>query len=108
MSQFYKVSLSDSEPIYEILGGAQDLGTLHGPSRTTNTAGVRNQDWNVPMGADGYGVAIDPSDANTLYLMTQQGNLYRTDNRTGEALSIQPQPARLRPPLLRLAAAVEE
>ena len=98
VSQFYKVALSNSEPFYEILGGAQDLGTLHGPSRTTNTAGVRNQDWNVPMGADGYGVAIDPSDANTLYLMTQQGNIYRTDNRSEEALSIRPQPAPGDPP----------
>jgi len=45
------------------------------------------------MGADGYGVAIDPADDNTLYLMTQQGNIYRYDRESEEALSIRPQPA---------------
>ncbi len=92
ISQFYKVALSQSEPFYEILGGAQDLGTLLGPARTTNGDGVRNRDWTVPMGADGYGVQIDPTDANTLYLMTQQGNISRYDRRSEEAISIQPQP----------------
>jgi photosystem II stability/assembly factor-like uncharacterized protein len=98
VSQFYKVALSETEPFYHILGGAQDLGTLHGPARTTNAEGVRNEDWYVPMGADGYGVAIDPRDDNTLYLMTQQGNIYRYDRRSEEALSIQPQPAPGDPP----------
>lgn len=91
ISQFYKVAMGNAEPFYNILGGAQDLGTLYGPSRTTNTEGVRNQDWYVPMGADGYNVGIDPTDPNILYLETQQGNLYRTDRRSEEALSIQPQ-----------------
>jgi photosystem II stability/assembly factor-like uncharacterized protein len=45
------------------------------------------------MGSDGYGVAFDPEDPNTLYLETQQGNLYRYDRRSEEALDIQPQPA---------------
>lgn len=98
ISQFYKVSLSNGLPFYDILGGAQDLGTLHGPARTTNAEGVRNEDWYVPMGADGYGVAVDPTDEHTLYLMTQQGNLYRYDRRSEEALSIQPQPAPGDPP----------
>jgi len=93
ISQFYKVAVSEGEPFYDILGGAQDLGTLHGPARTMNLEGVRNRDWYVPMGADGYGVAFDPSDENILYLMTQQGNLYRYDRRSEEAISIQPQPA---------------
>ena len=98
ISQFYKVALSNSEPFYNVLGGAQDLGTLHGPARTTNVEGVRNEDWYVPMGADGYGVAIDPTDDQTLYLMTQQGNIYRYDRRSEEALSIQPQPEPGDPP----------
>ncbi len=53
ISQFYKVAVSNREPFYEILGGAQDLGTLWGPARTMNTEGVRNMDWYFPMGADG-------------------------------------------------------
>jgi photosystem II stability/assembly factor-like uncharacterized protein len=93
VSQFYKLALDNSEPFYNVLGGAQDLGTLFGPARTTNIEGVRNRDWYVPMGADGYGVAFDPEDPSTLYLETQQGNLYRYDRRSEEALDIQPQPA---------------
>jgi photosystem II stability/assembly factor-like uncharacterized protein len=98
VSQFYKVALDNAEPFFNVLGGAQDLGTLHGPSRTTNLEGVRNEDWYVPMGADGYGVAIDPEDPATLYLETQVGNLYRYDRRSEEALAIQPQPAPGDPP----------
>lgn len=92
ISQFYKLALNNREPFYDILGGAQDLGTLHGPSRTLNRDGIRNQDWYVPMGADGYGVAFDPNDPEITYLMTQQGDLYRTDRRSDEALGIRPMP----------------
>ena len=31
ISQFYKLGLDNSEPFYNIVGGAQDLGTLIGP-----------------------------------------------------------------------------
>jgi photosystem II stability/assembly factor-like uncharacterized protein len=98
VSQFYKLALDNAEPFFNVIGGAQDLGTLLGPSRTTNIEGVRNEDWYVPMGADGQGVAFDPEDPNTAYLETQQGNLYRYDRRSEEALDIQPQPAAGDPP----------
>lgn len=98
VSQFYKVALNNREPFYDILGGAQDLGTLHGPSRTMNRDGIRNQDWYVPMGADGYGVAFDPQDPDLMYLMWQEGNLYRKDRRNEEAISIKPQAAPNDPP----------
>jgi photosystem II stability/assembly factor-like uncharacterized protein len=93
IAQFYKVALSDREPFYDILVGAQDLGTLHGPSRTRNRDGIRNQDWYVPLGADGYGVAFDPEDPDQLYLMWQEGMLHRRHRRDDEGLSIRPQPA---------------
>jgi hypothetical protein len=38
-------------------------------------------------------VAIDPDDPHIMYFETQQGNLYRHDRSSEEALSIQPQPA---------------
>jgi photosystem II stability/assembly factor-like uncharacterized protein len=91
ISQFYKVALNNREPFYDVLGGAQDLGTLHGPSRTMNRDGIRNQDWYVPMGADGYGVAFDPRDPDLMYLMWQEGNLYRKHRRDEEAIFIKPQ-----------------
>ena len=93
VSQFYKVAVDNAEPFYNILGGAQDLGTILGPSRTMNTDGIRNQDWTVPLGADGYGVAFDPDDPDTMYMETQVGNLQRIDRHSYEVVDIQPQPA---------------
>jgi photosystem II stability/assembly factor-like uncharacterized protein len=98
IAQFYKVALSARTPFYDVLAGAQDLGTLHGPSRTFNREGIRNHDWYTPLGADGYGVAFDPRDPDLLYLMWQEGQLYRRDRRSEEAISIRPQPAEGDPP----------
>ena len=98
LSQFYRLALDNSQPFYNILGGAQDLGTLYGPSRTLNIEGVRSQDWYVPLGADGYHVAFDPTDPNTCYMEWQVGNLYRYDCRSKEAIEIQPQAAPGDPP----------
>jgi photosystem II stability/assembly factor-like uncharacterized protein len=93
ISQFYKVAVDNAEPFYNILGGSQDLGTLSGPSRTMITDGVRNQDWYVPLGADGYGVAFDPLDGNISYMEYQQGYMFRHYRDTNELVHIQPQPA---------------
>jgi photosystem II stability/assembly factor-like uncharacterized protein len=93
ISQFYKIAPSYHEPFYDVLGGAQDLGTLRGPARTMNTEGVRNRDWNVPYGADGYGVAFDPFDNDLHYHMWQNGNLARHHSPSFENVVIKPQPA---------------
>ncbi len=93
ISQFYKLGLDNTEPFYNIVGGAQDLGTLIGPSRTMNTEGVRNQDWYVPLGADGYESVFDPKDPNIVYMEIQEGLLHRLDRRSEEVLNIQPQAA---------------
>ncbi|MBT8252808.1 MAG: glycosyl hydrolase [Bacteroidia bacterium] len=98
ISQFYKLGLDNSEPFYNIVGGAQDLGTLIGPSRTMNTEGIRNQDWYVPLGADGYESVFDPEDPNIVYMEIQQGLLHRLDRRSEEVLNIQPQPGPNDPP----------
>ncbi|MCG8461531.1 MAG: hypothetical protein MI919_35065, partial [Holophagales bacterium] len=98
ISQFYKLAVDGSRPFYRVLAGAQDLGTLLGPARTSNGEGVRNEDWSVPMGADGYACAFDPEKPDLLYLEWQVGNLHRYDLATAEALDIQPQPAPGEPP----------
>lgn len=92
VSQFYKVAVDNTEPFYNILGGTQDLGTLFGPSRTMITEGVRNQDWYVPLGADGYSVVFDPADNNIAYMEFQQGYMFRHQRDTNELVHIQPQP----------------
>ncbi len=98
ISQFYKVAVDNSEPFYHILGGTQDLGTLMGPSRTMITEGVRNQDWYIPLGADGYGVAFDPGDNDIAYMEYQQGYMYRHHRDSNELVHIQPQPQPGEPP----------
>lgn len=98
ISQFYKLALDDAEPFYNILGGAQDEGTLFGPSRTLNVDGVRNRDWYVPVGADGYACAFDLELLHVMYLQWQGGNLYRHDRLSEEAIDIKPQPEPGDPP----------
>ena len=98
ISQFYKLGLDNATPFYNIVGGAQDLGTLIGPSRTTNTEGIRNRDWYVPLGADGYDSQFDPKDPNIAYIEIQQGLLHRYDRRSHEVLNIQPQAGPNNPP----------
>lgn len=98
VSQFYKLALDSSLPFYNIVGGAQDLGTLIGPSRTMNIEGIRNRDWYVPLGADGYDAAFDPTDPATVYMEIQQGELYRYDKKSEEVISIQPQAGPNDPP----------
>ncbi len=93
VSQFYRLAVDNAQPFYNILGGAQDLGTLFGPSRTLNAEGVRNQDWYVPLGADGYHVAFDPVDENISYMEYQEGVLFRHRRDTNELVHIQPQAA---------------
>lgn len=98
ISQFYKLGLDNAEPFYNIVGGAQDLGTLIGPSRTMNAEGVRNQDWYIPLGADGYDCTFDPTDPNIAYMEIQRGTLHRYDRRSEEVINIQPQAAPNDPP----------
>ena len=68
------------------------MGTLLGPARTNSREGIRNQDWYVPLGADGYSSVFDTELPNLLYVEWQGGRLYRYDRASEEALDIQPQP----------------
>ncbi len=98
VTQIYKLALDDDRPFYHVVGGTQDNGTLYGPTATASANGVRNRDWIVPFGADGYDCAIDPEDPDTLYVTWQGGHLLRYDRVTREVLDVQPQPAPGDPP----------
>ena len=92
LTQFYKLSIDNDLPFYNIVGGTQDNNTQYGPSRTDNVSGIRNADWRITIGGDGHDCAIDPEDPNIIYCESQQGYLRRFDRRTGQSVSIRPQP----------------
>lgn len=92
VTQFYKLSLDNDLPFYNIIGGTQDNNTQHGPSRTLNVQGILNSDWLITVGGDGYDCAIDPEDPNIIYSEWQNGGIMRYDRRNGELIDIQPQP----------------
>ncbi len=92
ITQFYRVAVDNSEPFYYVYGGTQDNNTWGGPSRTTNSGGITNEDWFLVVGGDGYKAQIDPKDPNIVYGEWQYGGLVRMDRKSGEVLFIQPQP----------------
>jgi photosystem II stability/assembly factor-like uncharacterized protein len=90
LSQFYRISTDNARPFYHVCGGAQDNGSVCGPSRTLNRAGIRTSDWYSVGGGDGFQGRVDPEDPNIVYAQTQEGNLSRLDLRTGQSVNIRP------------------
>jgi photosystem II stability/assembly factor-like uncharacterized protein len=90
LSQFYRISTDNAKPFYNVCGGAQDNGSVEGPSRTLNRAGIRTSDWFNVGGGDGFQCRIDPEDPNIVYAQSQEGNATRLDLRTGISVNIIP------------------
>jgi len=90
LSQFYRVSADNSRPFYRVCGGAQDNGTICGPSRTLNAAGIRTSDWYRVGGGDGFQAYFDPHEPQYVYAQSQNGALNRLDMSTGQSAGIRP------------------
>lgn len=92
VTQFYKVSVDNASPFYNIYGGTQDNFSLAGPSRSVSGNGISNEEWVITRGGDGFETQVDPTNPNIVYAQSQHGGLFRFDKASGEELGIQPQP----------------
>lgn len=92
VTQFYKVSVDNAEPFYNIMGGTQDNYSLHGPSQTVSAHGIISSDWKVTQGGDGFESVPDPVEPNIVYAQSQNGGLGRFDLKSGESVTIIPRP----------------
>jgi photosystem II stability/assembly factor-like uncharacterized protein len=88
--QFYRVGLDDARPFYNVYGGAQDNGTVAGPSRTPFRAGIRLSEWMTVGGGDGFQSRAEPGNPNIFYTMSQNAVISRHDKRTGGNVGIKP------------------
>lgn len=93
VTQFYRISVDNSEPFYYVYGGTQDNSTVGAPTRTTDQVGIANEHWFLTVGGDGYETQVDPVDPNVVYSLWQYGGLVRFDRRSGEILDIKPREA---------------
>ena len=93
LAQMYKIDISRELPFYLVCGGTQDNYSFCGPTRTNNDNGIRNSDWFVTNGGDGFQSRVDPVEPHIIYAESQNGGLTRFDRRSGEGVGIVPQPA---------------
>ena len=90
LSQFYRVSVDNAQPFYNVYGGTQDNNSVGGPAQTINKHGIRNSDWFITQGGDGFKSQIDPVDPNTVYAQAQHGGITRYNKQTQTSIDIKP------------------
>jgi len=95
--EFYRISLDDTKPYFRIAGGLQDNENWVGPSGVQSKEGIRNCDWTALAGGDGFYVLFDPTDRDTFYAESQQGEVHRINLRNGELRRLRPEPAEGQP-----------
>lgn len=86
--EFYTISVDNAEP-FNIYGGTQDNGSVCGPSDHIPEHGVPCP-WKHVGGGDGFFVAVDPEEPNTIYYEYQFGALQRGNKKTGKQKNIMP------------------
>jgi photosystem II stability/assembly factor-like uncharacterized protein len=95
--EFYRISLDDTKPYFRIAGGLQDNENWVGPSGVQSKEAIRNCDWIALAGGDGFYVLFDPTDRDTFYAESQQGEVHRINLQNGEIRRLRPEPAEGQP-----------
>ncbi len=99
--QFYNIALDMSEP-YRVMGGLQDNGSWIGPSATHKKSpkddgmripetSITNSDWLDVFWGDGFHVAFDPTDPDTVYAEWQGGHITRLGLKDGSKRYVAPE-----------------
>ena len=89
VGQFYEISADMQDP-YVICGGLQDNGHWCVPSATRDRTGISNHDgFNIGSG-DGFYARLDPTDARTAIIESQDGRANRVNLSTLERQAISP------------------
>lgn len=89
LGQFYHVSYDMKMP-YNVYGGLQDNGSWMGPAYTLTDRAIYAYHWRRVGGGDGFDTEPDPTNDHGVYGMSQGGNLYYFDRKTGYRLDIRP------------------
>jgi photosystem II stability/assembly factor-like uncharacterized protein len=90
IAQFYEVALDNEKP-YRMCGGLQDNASWCGPSMSLSRDGIKNEDWTLMPGGDGFYAAIDNVEPWIIYTESQDGFLHRLDTRNSEMRLIKPE-----------------
>ncbi len=94
IGQFYQICADNRVPFYYVGGGLQDNGTWYGPSRTKDTFGILNDDWQMISFGDGFHLVVHPENPELFLSESQGGNVMRTNMQTREQQAVSPQPRR--------------
>lgn len=89
VAQYYHINYDMDTP-YNVYGGLQDNGSWAGPSAVWQRGGIRNHHWIELHFGDGFDVVPQPGNSRYGYAMSQGGDLYRYDRKTGESHLIKP------------------
>jgi photosystem II stability/assembly factor-like uncharacterized protein/DUF971 family protein len=89
LGQFYHINYDMQIPYY-VYGGLQDNGTWRGPAYSLTERAVFPHTWLTVGGGDGFDAAPDPEDPTCGYGMSQGGNLYYFDIKTGTSRACVP------------------
>src|SRR5947199_467546 len=95
--EYYRISLDETRPYFRIAAGLQHNENWVGPSGVPSREDIRNCDWTALAGGDGFYVLFDPTDRDTVYAESQQGEVHRINLRNGEIRRWRPEPAEGQP-----------